>query len=56
MIGGWIQKEEPRSYRFSESEKALADAISAAGPGLGPLLLSMSEYLITSLNESYQSR
>lgn len=56
VIGGWIQKEEPRSYRFPEPEKALTDAISAAGPELGPLLLSMSEYLITSLNESYQSR
>ncbi|XP_020590496.1 ABC transporter A family member 1 isoform X2 [Phalaenopsis equestris] len=56
VIGGWIQKEEPRSYRFPEPEKALADAISAAGQEHGPLLLSMSEYLITSLNESYQSR
>ncbi|CAL9192995.1 unnamed protein product [Musa hybrid cultivar] len=54
--GGWIQKEEPRSYRFPDSEKILADAIEAAGPQLGPALLSMSEYLITSFNESYQSR
>lgn len=55
-MGGWIQKEEPRSFRFPEPEKALADAVGAAGTELGPLLLSMSEYLITSLNESYQSR
>ncbi|CAL9065166.1 unnamed protein product [Musa banksii] len=54
--GGWIQKQEPRSYRFPDSEKILADAIEAAGPQLGPALLSMSEYLITSFNESYQSR
>ncbi|ONK78401.1 uncharacterized protein A4U43_C02F18390 [Asparagus officinalis] len=54
--GGWIQKEEPRTFRFPNPEKALADAIDAAGPTLGPTLLSMSEYLITSLNESYQSR
>ncbi|XP_028556093.1 ABC transporter A family member 1 [Dendrobium catenatum] len=56
VMGGWIQKEEPRSFRFPDPEKALADAIGAAGTELGPLLLSMSEYLITSLNESYQSR
>ncbi|KAJ8499332.1 hypothetical protein OPV22_009884 [Ensete ventricosum] len=54
--GGWIQKQEPRSYRFPDSEKILADAIEAAGPQLGPALLSMSEYLITSFDESYQSR
>lgn len=54
--GGWIQKEEPRSFKFPDAEKTLADAIKAAGPNLGPVLLSMSEYLITSLNESYQSR
>ncbi|XP_020114345.1 ABC transporter A family member 1 isoform X2 [Ananas comosus] len=54
--GGWIQKQEPRAFKFPDSEKTLADAIDAAGPSLGPVLLSMSEYLITSLNESYQSR
>ncbi|KAM0948803.1 putative ABC transporter, AAA+ ATPase domain, ABC transporter A [Dioscorea sansibarensis] len=54
--GGWIQKEEPRSFKFPDAERTLADAIKAAGPNLGPALLSMSEYLITSLNESYQSR
>ncbi|KAK9157371.1 hypothetical protein Scep_003945 [Stephania cephalantha] len=54
--GGWIQKVEPRSYRFPDSGKALADAVEVAGPALGPALISMSEYLITSLNESYQSR
>lgn len=54
--GGWIQKVEPRSYRFPDSEKTLADAIEVAGPRLGPVLVSMSEFLITSLNESYQSR
>ncbi|KAK8955097.1 ABC transporter A family member 1 [Platanthera zijinensis] len=56
IMGGWIQREEPRSFRFPEPEKASADAIEAAGPIVGPLLLSMSEYLISSLNESYQSR
>lgn len=54
--GGWIQKQEPRSFKFPNPEKELADAIDAVGPELGPVLLSMSEYLITSLNESYQSR
>ncbi|XP_072953821.1 ABC transporter A family member 1 isoform X1 [Typha angustifolia] len=54
--GGWIQKQEPRAFKFPDPEKALADAIDAAGPNLGPALLSMSEFLITSLNESYQSR
>lgn len=54
--GGWIQKFRPSTYRFPESEKALTDAIEAAGPSLGPLLLSMSEYLMSSFNESYQSR
>lgn len=54
--GGWIQKQEPRSFKFPNPEKELADAIDAVGPKLGPVLLSMSEYLITSLNESYQSR
>lgn len=54
--GGWIQKLEPRTYKFPDSEKALSDAIDVAGPTLGPILISMSEFLITSLNESYQSR
>ncbi|KAF9619443.1 hypothetical protein IFM89_007018 [Coptis chinensis] len=54
--GGWIQRAEPRSYEFPDSEKALADAVEVAGPRLGPALISMSEYLISSLNESYQSR
>lgn len=54
--GGWIQEFKPSTYRFPESEKALSDAIEAAGPILGPRLLSMSEFLMSSLNESYQSR
>ncbi|KAL6987169.1 Phospholipid-transporting ATPase abca1 [Sarracenia purpurea var. burkii] len=54
--GGWIQKSRPSTYRFPESEKALTNAIEAAGPALGPLLLSTSEYLMSSFNESYQSR
>ncbi|KAF3771813.1 ABC transporter A family member 1 [Nymphaea thermarum] len=56
MEGGWSQKAELRSYRFPNTGRALFDAIEVAGPVLGPSLLSMSEYLITSLNESYQSR
>ncbi|XP_020526672.1 ABC transporter A family member 1 isoform X2 [Amborella trichopoda] len=56
MKGGWIQRLKPRSYKFPNPEKALHDAVEAAGPVLGPALLSMSEFLITSLNESYQSR
>ncbi|KAG9457355.1 hypothetical protein H6P81_001863 [Aristolochia fimbriata] len=54
--GGWAQKAELRSYHFPDSEDALADAIDVAGPILGPILISMSEYLVTSLNETYQSR
>jgi ATP-binding cassette subfamily A (ABC1) protein 3 len=54
--GGWIQKFRPSTYRFPDSEKALNDAIEAAGPELGPTLLSMSEYLMSSFNESYESR
>ncbi|CAJ2671488.1 unnamed protein product [Trifolium pratense] len=54
--GGWIQRCNPSSYKFPNSEKALADAVEAAGPTLGPSLLSMSEYLMSSFNESYQSR
>lgn len=54
--GGRIQSFKPSSYKFPDSEKALADAIEAAGPTLGPVLLSMSEFLMSSFNESYQSR
>lgn len=54
--GGWIQEFKPSAYRFPDSDKALSDAIEAAGPNLGPRLLSMSEFLMSSLNESYQSR
>ncbi|PON86894.1 ABC transporter A, ABCA [Trema orientale] len=54
--GGWIQVFKPSAYKFPDSEKALTDAIEAAGPTLGPVLLSMSEYLMSSFNESYQSR
>ncbi|XP_057438072.1 ABC transporter A family member 1 isoform X2 [Lotus japonicus] len=54
--GGWIQMCKPSSYKFPNSEKALSDAVEAAGPTLGPALLSMSEYLMSSFNESYQSR
>ncbi|KAK2651860.1 hypothetical protein Ddye_011716 [Dipteronia dyeriana] len=54
--GGWIQSFKHSAYEFPDSEKALADAIKAAGPTLGPTLLSMSEFLMSSYNESYQSR
>ncbi|XP_060186206.1 ABC transporter A family member 1 isoform X3 [Lycium barbarum] len=54
--GGWIQKYHETTYRFPDSTKALNDAIEAAGSTLGPVLLSMSEYLMSSFNESYQSR
>ncbi|KAG4214601.1 hypothetical protein ERO13_A01G131111v2 [Gossypium hirsutum] len=54
--GGWIQNFKPTSYKFPDSERALADAVEAAGPTLGPVLLSMSEFLMSSFNESYQSR
>ncbi|XP_076938168.1 ABC transporter A family member 1-like, partial [Bidens hawaiensis] len=54
--GGWIQKFKESTYRFPDPDKALEDAIEAAGPALGPLLLSMSEYLMSSFNESYESR
>ncbi|XP_050230528.1 ABC transporter A family member 1 isoform X2 [Mercurialis annua] len=53
---GWIQSFEESSYKFPDSDKALADAIKAAGPTLGPILLSMSEFLMSSFNQSYQSR
>ncbi|VFQ98820.1 unnamed protein product [Cuscuta campestris] len=54
--GGWIQMFQQTTYRFPNSGKALSDAIEAAGSTLGPALLSMSEYLMSSFNESYQSR
>lgn len=54
--GGWIQQFKSSAYKFPDSERALADAIEAAGPVLGPVLISMSEYLMSSFNESYQSR
>lgn len=54
--GGWIQTLKPSAYKFPNSEKALDDAIEAAGETLGPALLSMSEFLMSSFNESYQSR
>ncbi|XP_027928069.1 ABC transporter A family member 1 isoform X2 [Vigna unguiculata] len=56
VMGGWIQRFKSSSYRFPDSEKASADAVEVAGPTLGPALLSMSEYLMSSFNESYQSR
>lgn len=54
--GGWIQKFRKTTYRFPDSDKALVDAIEAAGPTLGPIFLSVSEYLMSSFNETYQSR
>ncbi|KAG8371966.1 hypothetical protein BUALT_Bualt12G0017800 [Buddleja alternifolia] len=54
--GGWIQRFKQTTYRFPDSRKAFDDAVEAAGPTLGPILLSMSEYLMSSYNESYQSR
>nr|GEW36328.1 ABC transporter A family member 1 isoform X1 [Tanacetum cinerariifolium] len=54
--GGWIQRFKESTYRFPNPSEALQDAIEAAGPTLGPLLLSMSEYLMSSFNESYESR
>ncbi|XP_037492924.1 ABC transporter A family member 1 isoform X1 [Jatropha curcas] len=54
--GGWVQTFKESAYKFPDSERALADAIKAAGPTLGPILLSMSEFLMSSFNESYQSR
>ncbi|KAL5812256.1 hypothetical protein ACOSQ3_027206 [Xanthoceras sorbifolium] len=54
--GGWIQSFKQSAYEFPDSAKALADAVKAAGPTLGPTLLSMSKFLMSSFNESYQSR
>lgn len=56
LKGGWIQRVRKTSYKFPDSKKALNDAIQAAGPNLGPALLEMSEYLMSSFNESYESR
>ncbi|GAB2295549.1 Phospholipid-transporting ATPase abca1 [Dionaea muscipula] len=56
LEGGWIQEFKPSTYRFPDAEEATEDAIAAAGTTLGPRLLSMSEFLMSSLNESYQSR
>ncbi|XWS56284.1 hypothetical protein CRYUN_Cryun09bG0072800 [Craigia yunnanensis] len=53
---GWIQQFKRTSYKFPDSDRALADSVEAAGPALGPVLLSMSEFLMSSFNESYQSR
>lgn len=44
------------SYKFPNPKEALADAIDAAGPTLGPTLLSMSEFLMSSFDQSYESR
>ncbi|CAN1288577.1 ABC transporter A family member 1 [Linum perenne] len=54
--GGWIQEYQTSDYKFPDSERALSDAIDAAGPTLGPALLSMSEFLMSSFNQSYESR
>jgi ATP-binding cassette subfamily A (ABC1) protein 3 len=54
--GGWIQPLRNTSYKFPNPKEALADAIDAAGPTLGPTLLSMSEFLMSSFDQSYQSR
>ncbi|CAM9002500.1 unnamed protein product [Rhodiola kirilowii] len=54
--GGWIQRYKPTAYKFPNAEKALADANTSAGPSLGPVLLFMSEYLMSSLNKTYESR
>ncbi|KAL3533759.1 hypothetical protein ACH5RR_007280, partial [Cinchona calisaya] len=56
LKGGWIQRVRKTPYNFPDSEMALHDAIQAAGPTLGPVLLEMSEYLMSSFNESYESR
>ncbi|KAJ0262481.1 ABC transporter A family member 1 [Hirschfeldia incana] len=54
--GGWIQPLVNSSYTFPNPKEALADAIDAAGPTLGPTLLSMSEYMMSSFDQSYESR
>ncbi|KAI5434388.1 hypothetical protein KIW84_021288 [Lathyrus oleraceus] len=55
-VGYALTLGNPSSYKFPNSEKAYADAVKAAGPTLGLALLSTSEYLMASFNESYQSR
>lgn len=54
--GGWIQSSRQTTSKFPDSAKALSDAIEAAGPTLGPILLSMTEYMMFSFNEFSQSR
>ncbi|CAL1377626.1 unnamed protein product [Linum trigynum] len=54
--GGWIQRYEKSDFKFPDPKRALTDAIDAAGPTLGPVLLSMSEFLMSSFNQSYESR
>uniref|UniRef100_A0A1J3IH85 ABC transporter A family member 1 n=1 Tax=Noccaea caerulescens TaxID=107243 RepID=A0A1J3IH85_NOCCA len=54
--GGWIQPLRNSSYKFPNPKEALADAIDAAGPTLGPTLLSMSEFLMSSTDQFYESR
>ncbi|KAL7138460.1 hypothetical protein ABFS83_10G166000 [Erythranthe nasuta] len=54
--GGWIQRFRQTAYEFPDSRKAMDDAVEAAGQTLGPVLLSMSEYLMSSDSETYQSR
>ncbi|CAA7057158.1 unnamed protein product [Microthlaspi erraticum] len=54
--GGWIQPLKNSSYKFPNPKEALADAIDAAGPTLGPTLLSMSEFLMSSFDQFYESR
>ncbi|KFK37012.1 hypothetical protein AALP_AA4G200700 [Arabis alpina] len=54
--GGWIQPLRNSSYEFPNPKEALADAIDAAGPTLGPTLLSVSEFLMSSFDQSYESR
>lgn len=54
--GGWIQPLTNSSYKFPNPKEALVDAIDAAGPTLGPALLSVSEFLMSSFDQSYESR
>ncbi|CAI9099895.1 OLC1v1036780C1 [Oldenlandia corymbosa var. corymbosa] len=56
LHGGWIQRVRKSQYKFPDPDEALNDAIKAAGPTLGPKILEMSEYLMSSFNESYESR
>lgn len=52
----WIQSSRQTTSKFPDSAKALSDAIEAAGPTLGPILLYMTEYMMFSFNEFSQSR